>query len=75
MDRLDANGHYEPSNVKWATAKTQARNKRKSLFLPHPKTGKEVPAAEVAEYLGLTYQQMRSLYIKEGKWNPTTQTK
>lgn len=28
LDRIDPNGHYEPSNTRWATAKTQGRNKR-----------------------------------------------
>lgn len=72
LDRKDANGNYEPSNVRWATSTEQARNKRKSLFLPHPVTGKKIPAAAVAEYLGISYQAMRAKYIAEGKW-PTQQ--
>ncbi len=28
LDRIDVNGHYEPGNVRWATAKEQAQNKR-----------------------------------------------
>lgn len=68
LDRKQANGNYEPGNVKWATDKEQARNKRLSVFLPHPKTGEKTPAAEVAEYLGLSYQSMRARYIKLGLW-------
>lgn len=75
LDRVDPNGNYEPFHpvtgevqVRWATIKTQSRNKRKSLFLPHPETGAVIPAAEVAEILGLTYQQLRYKYVKEGKW-------
>jgi hypothetical protein len=68
IDRKESDGNYEPGNVKWSTDKEQARNKRNSIYLPHPETGAMVPAAEVAEFLGIAYQAMRGQYIREGRW-------
>lgn len=33
LDRINNNGHYEPGNVRWATAAEQARNKRNTHLI------------------------------------------
>lgn len=68
LDRIDPNGHYEPGNCRWATYKEQGRNKRETIMIPHPKSGVVMPAAAVAESLGVTYQALRAVMVEEGTW-------
>jgi hypothetical protein len=51
LERVDVNGHYEPSNVVLATAKEQARNTTRARLVTHDGATKCV--AEWAEELGV----------------------
>ena len=43
LDRIDVQGHYEPTNCRWADSDTQHRNQRKFLF----PDGEVPPVADV----------------------------
>jgi hypothetical protein len=51
VDRTDNYGHYEPSNVRWATKKVQQRNTRKNRLLTY--NGQTKCVSEWAELLGM----------------------
>jgi len=72
LERKDVNQGYNPENCIWLKKSLQGRNRRNTVYLPHPQTGHRVPAAEVAEYLGISYQNMRARYVAQGLW-PTVQ--
>lgn len=68
LDRIKATGNYEPKNVRWATLKTQARNKRGTKWVVHPDTGKKIKAADLADEWEMKYQTMRNIMIEKGMW-------
>jgi len=51
LDRIDVNGNYEPGNVRWASDKTQARNKRTTRILIVD--GVRMSLADAVECLGV----------------------
>lgn len=68
IDRIDPNRNYEPDNVKWATGTEQARNKKNTKYVVHPKTKERVKAADLMDEYNTSMQQLRTWMIKEGLW-------
>ncbi len=56
LDRINVNGNYEPSNCRWATNKTQQRNKRNTNYLNI--NGNKVPSMDVADKIGVKKSAM-----------------
>ena len=74
LERKNVDGNYEPLNCIWIRKGLQGRNKRNSIKLPHPVTGGMIPAAELAEILGISYQVMRARMLTAGTWPQKTES-
>lgn len=53
LDRIDNNGNYEPSNVRWADSKTQQRNKANNRLVEYQ--GETMTLIEASEKSGIGY--------------------
>ena len=65
IDRINVNGHYEPSNCRWATKREQAGNKRNSVMVEW--RGKTQCVTRWAEELNVSPRMLR-IRIVVLKW-------
>lgn len=56
LNRIDNNGDYEPNNVEWADAVTQANNRRSSRYVCY--NGQQLTIAQLSRLTNMPYKKI-----------------